>query len=171
MCEQCAGALVQGAFFAAVAQGRCDSCAACVSGGRRYAEGMVATCPSSLTGRQAALLLAALFALLWRVIIPAGFMPAQQDDGWVISLCSGQGVQMVVVDRNGQPIEPEENSGGAQPVCAFASLTAPALPAAPLLLLAAAIAYIFARSFAPVSQPVRRPVDRLRPPLRAPPLR
>jgi len=131
---------------------------------------MFAARSSSLIGRQAALLLAVLFALFMRAVIPAGYMPEQQSTGWVISLCSGQGVKMVIVDHDGQPVEQDTNSDGAQSACIFTNLAAPALLAAPPVLLALAVAYIMARGFAPTIEAARRLAERLRPPLRAPPI-
>ena len=116
------------------------------------------------------MLLAVLFALFMRAVIPAGYMPEQQSTGWVISLCSGQGVKMVIVDHDGQPVEQDTNSDGAQSACIFTNLAAPALLAAPPVLLALAVAYIMARGFAPTIEAARRLAERLRPPLRAPPI-
>lgn len=132
---------------------------------------MFAARPSRRIGLQAALLLVALVALFWRAVVPAGFMPEQQSSGWVLSLCTGQGAATIVVDLGDKPAKHDGKSDVAPSVCAFASLASPALSAAPPVLLAMAIAYIMALGFAPATEPARLLAGRLRPPLRAPPVR
>lgn len=127
--------------------------------------------PLRLTGLQTALLIAGLLALLVRAAIPAGYMPERQSTGWLVTLCTGDGVKTVTVDVNGKPVKHDGSADAAPSICAFASLAAPALSAAPPLLLILAIAFILLRGLVPTIQPARRVAARLRPPLRAPPAR
>lgn len=122
-----------------------------------------------MTCLHSALLLAGLMALLVRAMIPAGYMPEGRGAGWLMTLCTGDGVQAVLVDADGTPVEPDGPADTA-PSCAFGSLAAPALSAAPALLLVLAIAFVMARGLVPARRPVRRLPEQLRPPLRAPPV-
>lgn len=111
-----------------------------------------------------ALRLAALFAalaLLLRVALPAGWMPAA---GWTITLCTAAGPATIALDKDGQPVKP-----AASGHCAFAGV-APALPA-PDLPIAAPLLLALALLLAAVTPtaPRRAARTRLRPPLRAPP--
>lgn len=130
---------------------------------------MFAARPSRLTV-QAALLLVGVVGLFWRAVIPAGFMPERQNAGWVLSLCTGQGVATIVVDLDGKPVKHDDTSDTAPSTCAFASLAAPAMSAAAPVLLAIAIAYIIVQGRSAATEPIWRLAERLRPPLRAPPV-
>lgn len=90
---------------------------------------------TALRDRTAIALLA--LALLARVLVPAGWMPAE-GRGMAITLCSGSGAVAAWVDADGK-IQKHDPAKGAMPdhPCAFAGLGMPMLggdvPAAPLL--------------------------------------
>jgi len=85
----------------------------------------------TLRGKAALLLVA--FALLLRVMVPAGFMPAA-GKGFAIELCTGMGVVPAWVDEHGG-VHKGKPSPAKQPTehpCAFAGLaTALDLPDQP----------------------------------------
>ena len=85
-------------------------------------------------GGALALLLVAC-ALLLRVAIPAGWMPATGHDGLLrITLCTGQGQMEAWVDGDGRihDRKPAKSEPKTDHPCAFAGLIAPALDAAPV---------------------------------------
>ena len=79
-------------------------------------------------------------ALALRVLVPAGWMPAE-GQGLAITLCSGSGAQTAWVDADGKIHKhgPAQGSMADHP-CAFAGMGAPMLggdvPAPPLAILA-----------------------------------
>lgn len=112
-----------------------------------------------------------MLALAMKLLIPAGFMPTQNEGHLVVSLCSGmEGMTSVIA------IPMHENdkgkSGPAEQAksCLFAGHSAPSLAAVdPVLLMAALLlAIIFAQHWVAPVEALASP--RLRPPLRAPPL-
>ncbi|MGF7148393.1 hypothetical protein FHS96_002021 [Sphingomonas zeicaulis] len=85
------------------------------------------------SGASALLLVAC--ALLLRIAIPAGWMPATGVDGLVrITLCTGQGQMEAWVDGDGRihDRKPGKSEPKTDHPCAFAGLIAPALDAAPI---------------------------------------
>ena len=78
---------------------------------------------------KAALVLAlVLLALLARAMIPAGWMPSMQGDRIAISICSGEGRQMMWLDKAGKVHKSDGSKEHQDHPCAFASVT-PALNA------------------------------------------
>lgn len=130
---------------------------------------MIRTRPMRLTGPQAALLLATLFALFWRAIIPGGFMPVWQDGGIVVTVCTEQGVVTTVLNADGAPQDSADTTGTLSTPCTFASLSLPLLPAAPMALLAIALAFVLLSGRRFAAPAPHRAALWLRPPLRAPP--
>jgi len=61
-----------------------------------------------------------------RVLVPAGWMPAQQGPGFAIAMCSGSGAEAVWVDTEGKVHKQAPAAMGDQH-CAFAGLGAPML--------------------------------------------
>lgn len=115
---------------------------------------------SRSTLRSLALLLA-LTGVLFRGLIPAGFMPAMSADaGSLLVLCSG-GTLRTAVDPDGAP------AAQAMDECPFAAAASPGLPPAPLML---AVRREFGVS-GPVAAgtPHLSAASRTRPPARAPP--
>jgi hypothetical protein len=77
-------------------------------------------------------------ALAVRVLVPAGWMPAQ-GQGMAITICSGAGAESVWIDADGKIHKHDPSQGSmADHPCAFAGMGAPMLggdvPPPPLLL-------------------------------------
>ena len=111
-------------------------------------------------------LLLALLGVLYRGLIPAGFMPAvpaeAQRGAW-LALCSGGTLKSLAA-----PGQPQAPAAHAYAECAFALAAVPALPAAavrPTLPDSAPAETIAARSSSIVPAPLCA-----RPPVRGPPL-
>jgi len=84
--------------------------------------------PDGRYARGWAHLLIALFVL--RVLLPAGIMPdlaAARAGHLELTLCSADGLKRIVVDRDGQPVEPGSASKLTGDQCPFGSATAKAL--------------------------------------------
>lgn len=113
-------------------------------------------------------------ALLVKAIVPAGFMVMPTNGTIMVSVCSGQGPQMVALELNGGSDHSSDHGGqdstAADHPCAFSGLSLAAAPGADPALLGAAIAFILSLAFLPVVSRPRRSPSRLRPPLRAPPV-
>lgn len=106
-------------------------------------------------------------ALLLRMTVPAGFMPALDQGRMIVSVCNGMGVSKMVVQIPGL----EHKSGGneTQKSCVFSDLSLPSLAGADPILLAALALFILAVGLSfTIQLPPSAPV-RLRPPLRGPP--
>jgi hypothetical protein len=119
-----------------------------------------------------ALLLVAM-ALLTKAIVPQGFMVTPSNGTIMVSLCSGQGPQMVALDLGkGTEDHGSDHKDGknTHPPCAFSGLSMAAAPGADLALLGLALAYVLTLGFVPVVSRQQRAPSRLRPPLRAPPV-
>lgn len=122
-----------------------------------------------IRARPALLLAFALAALAVRLLIPAGAMPASGQVSMTITLCA---------DGLGEPrkvtIDVPRDGGAAEQAapdksCGFASLAMGAMDAQ-IPWLSAAIAFVFAHALLPKRVPPTARGERLRPPLRAPPL-
>lgn len=105
------------------------------------------------------LLAACLAALALRVLVPAGWMPAEGSRGMVLALCSGTAITL---DEGGAPLPVADPAP-----CAFALATGPALLAAALLLPPLALPLLPPLPLAPVAVVSRR--HRVRPPGQGPP--
>ncbi|MBN9504545.1 MAG: DUF2946 family protein [Altererythrobacter sp.] len=114
------------------------------------------------------LLLAA--ALAMRAFVPQGYMVTAGQDQIAISICTGQGPMIVLVDRHGDDHSHGDKQDAAQQ-CAFADLTVPGLTAVPPVALALALAFILALWLAEAAPLRLTQAGRLRPPLRGPPSR
>lgn len=109
------------------------------------------------------LLLAA--ALFMRALLPQGYMPERAADGTIaVALCGSDGIHLIPLAD-----ESDDDSQRAEPPCAFAVLTAPAVapPAFAELAAPALAAVAFAKTFA---APAPTPAARLLPPATGPPL-
>ena len=109
-------------------------------------------------------------ALLMKLLIPAGFMPVFDGGAVTVQLCSGFGPERIVVlPGHGAGKGDGHQHGHDQMPCGFAGHAPSAMALADPILLAAAIALIFAAIY---HEPRRlRLAERawLRPPLRGPP--
>ncbi|MBX9815264.1 MAG: DUF2946 family protein [Sphingomonas sp.] len=117
--------------------------------------------------QQFAVLLVAL-ALSVRALVPAGYMVAPSASKFLISICSGQGAELLAFDP-GKHGDHQDGKKADHP-CAFAGLGMPALGGADSVLLALALAFVLVAAFAPKRGPTPATPERLRPPLRAPPV-
>jgi hypothetical protein len=111
-------------------------------------------------------------ALMLRILVPAGFMPAESTQGIVIRICSGMDEARAVVldlhrseDGKRHPYHP-----GAHGTCAFAALFGPAtVPDPPHAILSSAMAP--GEHVLPPPLQFNLPIpDYLTPPLRGPPI-
>ena len=116
-----------------------------------------------------------LSAMVLRLAVPAGFMPAIEQGRLTLALCSGYGQAVSApshemassttgVAHHGEDRPKADNS------CAFADLALPAIGSADPVLLEAALIFILASGLYPVAALPSRAALRLRPPLRGPPL-
>lgn len=106
-------------------------------------------------------------ALLMKLLVPAGFMPAASAGTITIELCTGAGAQTITI-----PGEHQDEQGGHGKTgspCIFAGLGAPLLAAADPVLLALALAFVVATAFRLAVAPVTTALAYLRPPPRGPP--
>ena len=128
----------------------------------------------------AALLLAA--ALLLKLVVPTGYMIASDHGRLSIIVCPGMTPQPAPMAMTGMdhgmahnmamphdPGKPAEH-GKAEMPCAFAGLSAQALGAADIVLLAIALAVVAAMALRGRPTVAPRDAPRLRPPSRGPPL-
>lgn len=117
----------------------------------------------------AALLVAAALAL--RVLVPGGYMPAVDHGVIVVKICTGSpdGPRSMLWAVPG--LEHEQQPGDvAQGKCAYADLAQAMTGGTDPILLAAALAFVLALALVVAAAVPPRLVDRLRPPLRGPPL-
>ena len=111
-------------------------------------------------------------ALVVKLVVPAGFMPAFANGTMTVQLCTGQGVQTIQMEIPGTAGDSDnhDHHKKADMPCAFAGLSTPTLAAADPLLLAVAIAFIITMGFLPATfaPPFAKPF--LRPPPIGPPI-
>ncbi len=120
---------------------------------------------SNMTGGWWVLLLACALAL--KLLVPRGYMPAPGQVA--VQLCTGQGVQTILLGADRQPVKPSDHAKDQVAPCAYSGLNAPAMPAADPSLLAIAIALVMATGrFSRVGM-ARVPSVAPRPPGQAPP--
>lgn len=106
-------------------------------------------------------------ALALKLLIPAGYMPTPGQ--MAVQLCTGQGVQTILLGPDGQPVEPADHRQTKATPCAYVGLGTPAMPAADPLLLAIAIASVMALGTVTRASLSRLRSIALRPPSHAPP--
>lgn len=84
---------------------------------------------------------AALFVLLMRTLVPAGFMPTLQDGRMVVQLCTGTGPATMVLDLGKTTPAPGDKHDGDHGPCAFSGgFTGGLIQAAPPSILLPALA-------------------------------
>jgi hypothetical protein len=107
-------------------------------------------------------------ALLVRVAVPGGLMPANVGGILRLQICSGSLHQTVAVDI-GLHRKASGDPYSGDPPCPFSALSSPSLGGADPVLLALAVAFVFASAlFFVLDLRPLAPVG-LRPPARAPP--
>nr|WP_294814872.1 DUF2946 family protein [uncultured Sphingomonas sp.] len=109
-------------------------------------------------------------ALLMKLAMPAGFMPAVSSGQIVVRICSGTGPMTTAMtlpglDEHGK----DSHHGKAEQPCAFSGLSAPSLTAADPILLTVAILFVLTLGMRPLTLPASTAPPYLRPPLRGPP--
>lgn len=97
-------------------------------------------------------------------------MPGMSGGMMTVTLCTGQGLQTMLVEApgNGQPHDDGMHKKGDMP-CAFSGLSAPVLGGVDPILLVIAIAFIVATGFRGAARIVTTIPDYLRPPSHGPP--
>ena len=109
-------------------------------------------------------------ALLFKALMPAGFMPVVSGKTISVELCSASGAGPMTihipVEGQGQQKAPQTQSDQH---CAFAGLGAQALAATDPVVLEAALAFVFAAALLTADLRLPRHETYLRPPLRGPP--
>lgn len=127
-----------------------------------------------LRHRAIAMFVAAL-ALCLKVAVPAGYMLGEQARVLTVVLCadaSGEPMtQQIVLGAAGGATHDADKHAKGDPVCPYSALSLTALGGADVALLAAALAFILALGFAPVTAGLPARWAHLRPPLRGPPAR
>ena len=116
-----------------------------------------------------------LAALVLRLAVPAGYMPAVGQSGPALTLCPGGGQAAAPAGSAHRDASMPGQPHGADPgdsdrSCAFADLALPAIAGADPSQLAEALTFILASGLLPASPLPPRAALRLRPPLRGPPL-
>jgi hypothetical protein len=63
----------------------------------------------------------ALFAVIARALLPDGWMPNRSSSGAPIVMCTSTGIEYIVLDENGKPVEgkPQKHND----ICPFTGLT------------------------------------------------
>jgi hypothetical protein len=95
-------------------------------------------------------------ALAWRLLVPAGFMPAAGDSGTLtMQMCHGDAQSSMVIRLAGQGETPGDRSAPHDSPCAFAATATVAPPAIPAGPVAAVLPTGFALPPRPVTAAVR----------------
>lgn len=87
-------------------------------------------------GRHVALLAIAC-AMMLKLLVPAGYMPVSGKIA--VELCTGQGVQMMLLDAQGEHEQPRQHRGADAMPCAYSAFAAPTLSASDPVMVALAI--------------------------------
>lgn len=111
-------------------------------------------------------------ALLMRVLVPAGFMPAVSGGAIMVQLCSGGSGQHIEIALPVEraPASQHDHHDKLEAPCAFSALSASTLSGADPALLALALFFILALAVRVTTMPARKATAHLRPPLRGPPV-
>lgn len=120
-----------------------------------------------LRRRALAVLLVGL-ALLMRIAVPAGYMPAFAGGAITVVLCSGDAPQKMTMAMPGGAGHRDGEHGRELP-CGFSALSVASLAGADPVVIPAAIAFIVATTIAASRARVAARTPYLRPPLRGPP--
>jgi len=114
-------------------------------------------------------------ALLMKLLVPSGYMPTQQNNTLVVSLCTGYGPATTTIEipigSDSEHQQTPDGKGTNNMVCAFASVAGSELAATDAILLGNAIAFTFLAALFIAPEPWFKQPAYLRPPLRGPPAR
>lgn len=112
-------------------------------------------------------------SLAMKLVVSSGFMPVFTANSFTIQLCDGYGAPIAMAaetaDDGAHHAPAKTHADKTHAVCAFASLSAPALAAMDLTLLVAALVFIMVQGVRPTAPPFVAIWRFFRPPLRAPP--
>ena len=111
-------------------------------------------------------------SVLFRSLIPAGYMPnsADKERFFNIVICTGYGSQTMVVDDHGQPVKKDsKHSKNHKIPCPFALNTHATTPSVPVAQGGMAVVYTDVLFPAPAAHPATATLRKTAPP-RAPPL-
>ncbi len=124
-----------------------------------------------LMRHRAVALLVVMAALCMKVVVPTGFMIGQNSKVLTVQICddafSNHAVKQIVIPMKGEPSDSSGKQGKGD--CPFSSLSMASMTGADPALLALALAFILALSFAPARTSHPKRISYLRPPLRGPP--
>lgn len=118
----------------------------------------------------AALLLVA--ALCLKILVPAGSMPTVQNNGIVVTLCSGAAMTVHInkgVNKHQGKHQGDSPGSAVDHPCAFAPLGAAGLGSTPPALVLAALAFAFVAAILRPALALRAAEPRSRPPTHGPP--
>jgi len=126
-----------------------------------------------LTQRHLAVLICAA-TLLLKLLVPTGYMIANDHSRFAITICSGiapAAMTMGMPEMHGDPADhgKSKDYGKAEMPCAFSGLSAAVISPIDPIQLAALIAFVLAMGIAATVMPAPSPPAFLRPPLRGPP--
>ena len=111
--------------------------------------------------------------LVLRLLVPTGYMIANEHGRLAIELCSGVAPQSMAMAmpgmHGGMPDHGKKDHGKAEMPCAFSGLSAASLGAVDAVQLAGLVAFIMAVGLCPAVLPAPARRTYLRPPLRGPP--
>jgi hypothetical protein len=112
------------------------------------------------------------FALLMRMAVPAGYMPMFSGSAITIELCSGYGPVEMTMAMPGMADHHDGKStpGKGEMPCGFSALSTPSRAGADPIQLALAIIFIVETALLGATLIRITRIERLRPPLRGPPL-
>ncbi|NLY64255.1 MAG: DUF2946 family protein [Alcaligenaceae bacterium] len=88
----------------------------------------------NVTGIRQILLCLAVLSLLCRALIPVGYMPdfsSAHDGKFTITICTAVGTSTILVDANGQPVQPSPGDHSNDQDCAFCLVASQTLIPAP----------------------------------------
>ena len=111
-------------------------------------------------------------SVVFRGLIPAGYMPGAPEAGHVfkVVICTGYGSQTMVVDDHGQPIKKDsKHSKNHKIPCPFALNTHATTPSVPVAQVGMAVVYTDLLFPAPAAHPATAMLRKTAP-ARAPPL-
>jgi hypothetical protein len=113
--------------------------------------------------------------LLLKLLVPTGYMIANEHGRFAITICSGIAPATMTMDMPGMHGDTaghgkSKESGKAEMPCAFSGLSAAVLDPIDPIQLAALISFVLAVGLAASVPPTPRRTAFLRPPLRGPPV-
>jgi len=122
----------------------------------------------ALHHRRVAAVLFAL-ALLAKLLVPSGYMPAFEGKTLVVAKCNAAGPITISIPMTGSGHDEGGQKNSSDHPCAFSALGGQSLAAADPILLIEALVFAFVIALFALPLPLRRGDNPPRPPLRGPP--